>query len=291
MIVFKISDGLGNQLFQYAHARVLQTKIKQPIYLDISDINLKELRESDTEKGEFMRLCGIRKYELDDLSITLPVISKDELSKKFNRKSFSCNFLKYCDELKLLQTVFLKETLCKEKSFHFSRWQNYYVEGYFFDKIFYEEESELLMKEFQLKRRLTLPEEIKNVLISRDTVSLHIRRGDFLKVGRDMSKDDYYKRAIMHIKNELPTPFLFVFSDDIEWVQNNMKFDMDHMMISGKGFSDCEELTLMSMCKNNIIANSTFSYWGAWLNSNKKKIVISPRGWRKRIIPDTWVQL
>ncbi len=287
MIVVKISDGLGNQLFQYAYARVLQTKIKHSIYLDISDINRLERVGTNPE----MQYYDTRKYQLDNLSITLPIISKDKISKIYKRNAYTCKFLRYCDELQLLPTVFLNEALSRESSFHFSKWQNYYIEGYFFDKKYYEKEIQLLMQEFRLKKKLVLSDEIQKILADRNTVSIHIRRGDFLRIGRDISKNNYYEKAMKNIKDRIYTPFLLVFSDDITWVQDNMKFDLDYLYISGQGFSDCEELTLMSMCKNNIIANSTFSYWGALLNPNKEKIVISPRGWRQKIIPDTWIQL
>lgn len=289
MIVVKITDGLGNQLFQYAHARILQNRTKQKIYLDIHDINKMSGRTSSTENDT--RFSAFREYQLNNLRITLPAIDKKRVSKFYERKNIRSKFGHYCKELRLLPVVYVNEAMCNENGFRFSRWQNYYVEGYFFDKKYYEKESELLRRELNLKKKLAISGELRRILSDRNTVSLHVRRGDFLRVGRDMSKSDYYMKAMNYIKAKIENPFLLIFSDDIEWVEKNMDFDVEHQMISDQGYSDCEELILMSMCRNNIIANSTFSYWGAWLNSNRKKIVVSPRGWRPRIIPDTWVQL
>lgn len=289
MIVVKISDGLGNQLFQYAYARTLQTKVKQQIYLDISDINRISYRES--KAGKITRLCDMREYQLNHFCITLPIIDEENKLKIFKRRPITRRFFRYCDELRLLPTVYMDETVCNERGFSYSKWQNYYVEGFFFNKKYYEKESNLLMNEFRLKEKIIVSEKIQKILTDKNTVSLHIRRGDFLKLGHDISKSNYYDKAIKYIESNLWSPFLFVFSDDTEWVKDNMRFNSEHLFISDQGFSDCEELILMSMCKNNIIANSTFSYWGAWLNPNKEKIVVSPRGWRQKIIPDTWVQL
>lgn len=289
MIVVKISDGLGNQMFQYAYARALKKKVKQSVYLDISDINRIPYRES--EAGKLTRLCDMREYRLNQFQITLPVIDKSKISEIFKREYGGNKFIGYCRELRLTPAVYLDESAYGESCFRFSKWQNYYVEGFFFDKKHYEHNSGILSQEFQLKRRIKIPEKIQDILASRNTVSLHIRKGDFLKLGHDISGSDYYIRAMEYIQDKIENPFLLVFSDDIAWVKDNMKFMLDYLVISGQGYSDCEELILMSMCKNNIIANSTFSYWGAWLNPNEEKIVIAPRGWRQKIIPNTWVLL
>lgn len=286
-IVVKITDGLGNQMFQYAYARTLQTSVYQNVYLDISDIN--NFRNEYALKTGWVDLCDKRDYQLDNFRITLPVIDVNVLQTLKKKGRSKNRFLRYCEELRLLPTVYLSESECRESGIRYTRFQNYYIEGNFFDKSYYVSKDNILRQEFRLKEKLNVPDRINCILKNRNTVSIHIRRGDFLKVGRNISEGDYYLRAMDYIKNKIKSPFLFVFSDDVEWVKQNMKFDLEHFFVSGLGFSDCEELMLMSMCKNNIIANSTFSYWGAWLNCNKHKIVIVPRGWRQKIIPNSWV--
>lgn len=289
MIVVRITDGLGNQLFQYAFARALKTRVRQEVYLDISDINLR--KERDLEIIKRMSLCNSREFQLDNFMISLPLIDEKKLGKKYNQKEYSSKFFNYCRDFYLLPTIYMDEHLYNEYKFRFSRLHNYYIKGYFFDKNYYENDTDVLMKEFKLKKTIAMPDDIKCILDNRNTVSLHVRRGDFLNIGRDISGSDYYIKALDYIKDRVRDPFLLIFSDDIEWVDNNMNFDLEYMMISGRGFSDCEELMLMSMCRNHIMANSTFSYWGAWLNPNKDKIVILPRGWKPKVISDTWVQL
>ncbi len=108
---------------------------------------------------------------------------------------------------------------------------------------------------------------------------------------------DYYDAAIAYIKKNIPNPELFVFSDDIAWVQENFKTDIP-MMIVPSDIKDYEAGRLMSLCRHNIIANSTFSWWAAWLNTNEKKIVIAPKKWfndpsrdTKEFLPSSWIPL
>ncbi len=109
---------------------------------------------------------------------------------------------------------------------------------------------------------------------------------------------NYYIRAINFIKKRVVNPHFFIFSDDVEWVKNNLKTKFPLIFISGNNLKDYEELILMSRCKHNIIANSAFSWWGAWLNENENKIVIAPYQWlkikhkaNKNIISNNWTKL
>lgn len=285
----KITDGLGNQMFQYAYARMLQTQVSQKVYLDISDIN--NLHNEQAVKRGWTNLCDKRKYQMDQFMITLPTMRAEKYALKKDERYRKSKFLHYCKELRLLSPVYLNEKDCMEGGMKFVNYLDYYVEGSFFDKSYYENIKNILRREFQLKERLCIPDTVDKILKNRNTVSIHIRRGDFLKVGRDISETSYYVRAVDYMKNVVENPLLFVFSDDMEWVRNHIRFDLEYLLVEGFDFSDCEELTLMSMCKHNIIANSTFSYWGAWLNHNEGKIVIAPRGWRQKIIPNSWILL
>jgi len=113
-------------------------------------------------------------------------------------------------------------------------------------------------------------------ILNQDTCSIHIRRGDYLGLPthHPTQSIDYYKKAIQIVGGG---KHFLVFSDDIEWCKENLNFLNNKTFISGN--QDYEDLYLMSMCKNNIIANSTFSWWGAWLNNNENKQVIVPSKW------------
>lgn len=289
MIVVKITDGLGNQMFQYAYAKFLEVELSKKVYLDISDIN--KLREHNQQAQKWNRLCDKREYKLNSFSISLPIIDEQKAYEMSRQTNSKYKFINYCDLLRLLPIVYLRETDYREVGVKFTKYQDYYIEGYFFDKRYSETIGNILKREFRPKEKMQIPEEMTRILKTKETVSLHIRRGDFLRVGRNISEDKYYEKAIQYLKNRLGDIVLFIFSDDIEWVKANKKFEEEHFFISDKGFSDNQELFMMSLCRHNITANSTFSYWGAWLNSNKEKVVISPKGWKKKIIPESWFLL
>ena len=109
---------------------------------------------------------------------------------------------------------------------------------------------------------------------------------------------EYYANAIKNVSEKVVNPVFYVFSDDIAWVKENLKIDFPTKYVSDGILKDYEELMLMSYCKHNIIANSSFSWWGAWLNKNPEKVVVAPKQWfadesvdTSEIIPETWIRL
>lgn len=136
----------------------------------------------------------------------------------------------------------------------------------------------------------------------KNSVSLHIRRGDY--IGMDLyancCTEEYYSKALRQITNHIDAPYFYVFSNDPFWADDFMEsFHVDYEVVSmNQGKKSYQDMFLMSSCKHNIIANSSFSWWGAWLNSNPFKIVIAPRKWYQdkattysHIVPDSWIKL
>jgi hypothetical protein len=178
-----------------------------------------------------------------------------------------------------------------------------YFGGYYQTEKYFADLREELLEDFSLNVELgfkneKMLEKIKNC----ESISLHIRRGDYLKRidTYGTCSIEYYKNAIERIlKNaNLQAPVIFVFSDDYKWVKENLKFPYETIYAdinsSDKGYFDLE---LMKNCKHNVIANSSFSWWGAWLNENPDKIVVAPKPWFKYLktdgdlIPENWTQL
>ncbi|MEI6304723.1 MAG: alpha-1,2-fucosyltransferase [Candidatus Taylorbacteria bacterium] len=137
-----------------------------------------------------------------------------------------------------------------------------------------------------------------------NSISIHIRRGDYVSDQKTNKYHgtcgpEYYSKAIKYITSKIGSNIhVFVFSDDIEWVKQNMPLKYPVTYVSSPEIPDYEELILMSQCKHNIIANSTFSWWGAWLNENPDKIVIAPKRWTlkgeknfKDICPPSWTRI
>ena len=111
-----------------------------------------------------------------------------------------------------------------------------------------------------------------------------------------MYSSDYYNKAINFISQKIKEPVFFVITDDTEWVKNNINIPYTVYYLSDKKLPDYEEIILMSKCKHNIIANSSFGWWGAWLNLNKEKTIIAPKKWfntdyinTKDLIPKDWI--
>ena len=130
-----------------------------------------------------------------------------------------------------------------------------------------------------------------------NSVSLHVRRGDYLNLKNINVLDvGYYKKAVEYVRKIVEKPTFFIFSDDLEWCKNSLGF-LDDCIYVDYTQTEIEDLKLMSVCRHNIIANSSFSWWGAWLNKNPSKTVIAPKGWlindpgSSNVILSDWVKL
>lgn len=265
MIKVYVKGGLGNQLFQYAYGRAESLRKKTSLCIDTSDLLYPVyFREKETP----------RNFTLQHFNIQAEVISP-----KMN--------------------PYLKQIFRKLYEWVTKKERGYQSEKYFKDH------EKAIRDDLKIITPLSSQTCVFLQKISSDSnsVSIHIRRGDYVKDQKaiifhgefDM---DYYNRAVRKIIDTKDIkPSLYIFSDEIEWVKNNLKFDYPTVYVSGN-ICDYEELYLMSQCKHNIIANSTFSWWGAWLNQNPEKIVIAPSRWLagsnisiNEIIPDKWIKI
>ena len=126
------------------------------------------------------------------------------------------------------------------------------------------------------------------------SVSIHIRRGDFVKVKCRLLELSYYQKAIQYMREKFKNPHFYVFSDDIQWAKDNLKTNADVTFVDWTTSAE-EDLHLMTKTNHNIIANSSFSWWGAFLNKNKEKIVIIPStgfyndGYEHMKVDDNWI--
>lgn len=290
MNVVRVSDGLGNQMFQYAFARKLQIVTGKKVWLDIRFINNEDVFMRGDKNRYLYEKNDLREYGLDKFRINLSRADRNML--KF------WNYILNAEQGHHKLFAMVKKKLwpwkCSGepdvKSGLNAFFPTYYM-GYFFDLGYYDDIKDILQKEFTLKEKIVLPKELGRILKQDNTVSIHVRRGDFLEYGRDISQTGYYPKALSVIKRKVDNPIYLVFSDDIEWVKKNLEIEGDAIYISGMGFQDYEELMIMKHCKNNIIANSTYSYWAAYLNPNTDKVVIYPGHWNRRIIPKGWLRL
>jgi len=272
MIVVRIIGGLGNQMFQYAAAKALSLETKQKFVLDIS---------------------GFSQYKLHNYSL-----------QHFN---IEANFYKRPNRyIKKLQTIFFKNTKYNEIDFGFNpdvlklKGDYIFLNGYFQSEKYFLKYEKEIREDFKIISPLkTQTQETINHIEKVNSVSIHIRRGDYLTNPRHNTEtEQYYKKAVEIIESKISNPVFFVFSDDIDWVKANMSLNYETNFIDfNDALTNFEDLRLMSACKHNVITNSSFSWWGAWLNDNKDKVVIAPQKWfnddsnTQDIIPNTWIKI
>ncbi len=295
MYVVKISDGLGNQMFQYAFARKLQLITGEKVYLDTRYINNDDRPLRDGEKNIFYKKSDRRKYGLDHFKISLPVANENILRHwKFLKCENEVDKIVYqLAQRHIWIWQYLSEKQENRAGFleQLHKGIPTYIEGYFFNINYFEDIKYVLQREFKLKKAIRLSLELREAITNYNTVSIHIRRGDFLKLNRDISHKGYYSDAIAMMSKFVENPMWLIFSDDIEWVKNNMDIPGKKLYVSEMGYEDFEELIIMKNCKNHIIANSTFSYWAAYLNTYSDKKIICPKRWKTEIVPKDWIKM
>lgn len=273
--------GLGNQLFQYAFGRSIEEECGATVFFDSSSVSQKNGRQ----------------YMLDRFNTKVRMVS--ETARHTLRERFLQMFI---EERKIRENdmAYTPSLLARIK-----KGGSFYLEGYWQTEKYFTNIREELLNEITLRRPLSeMAERIERDIISSASVGIHVRRGDYVTNQGAAGVHGtcgplYYGAAIASITGKLPNPHFFVFSDDIAWVKENLPLDPAMATyVSGAGISDEEELMLMSRCQHTIIANSSFSWWGAWLNRNEKKIVIAPKEWFRDpsknapdLIPPSWIQI
>jgi hypothetical protein len=292
MIVVKLKGGLGNQLFQYAMARRIAYREHSQLKLDLSEYQNHNLR----------------KYRLNNFNIISEVASPEEIALVKMPRGGKTNSIK----LRLIEKCrpYYKRHFIKESFFHFDPnilkiSGDIYLEGYWQSEKYFIDIEHIIRQEITLKNDPDLlNEEIIKNMDNVQSVSVHVRRGDYILDStinqfHGCCSVDYYHHAIDEMVRYIDQPSFFIFSDDPEWVQENLDIDYPSTIIKHNRLTkDYEDLRLMSFCKHHIIANSTFSWWGAWLCAHKEKIVISPKKWFNKaelntrdLIPESWLRI
>lgn len=292
MIISDITGGLGNQMFQYAIGRSLSLKSGQTLRLDTSSFNRQALHQGFELKHVF-KLAAL-------------VASQAEINEVLGWQSS-----------RLVRRLLARPAMSKfiKKSFvvepHFHYWSGIekipkqcYLYGYWQSERYFRASATEITGDFTFSQSLDSENLQLAELISKvNAVSLHVRRGDYVTnlkatITHGLCSLDYYSEAVKHISSYVVNPHFLIFSDDIDWVKENMDLNIPCTYVChNQDLQSHIDMRLMSLCQHNIIANSSFSWWGAWLNPNPRKIVIAPKRWfvadknAVDLIPSTWVTL
>lgn len=269
-----IKGGLGNQMFCYAFYLCMRKKNKSIYLFNIDD---GVLTHHGLELFKVFKLKGTWRYHI------LGVMHKLKPSFWKHYK-----YIKEQHEFRYSPDVLRNN---KDNTVYDGYWQSYkYVEDIY----------NLIKKKYRFKKKLLNSKTLSltKKLESENSVSVHVRRGDYMKYSWGTCSLEYYYRSISYITRHVENVSFYFFSDDIEWCKLVFNDYNYYFVNCNSGSESWQDMFLMTRCKHNIIANSTFSWWGAWLNSNPDKIVIAPSIWFNdrdnsefQIIPPTWIKL
>jgi hypothetical protein len=296
MIIVRLWGGLGNQMFQYAAARRLAHANRTELLLDAAWFG--NAAAGDTA----------RRYELSIFAIAERFAAPSQV-----RALRGYDIQRWPRLAKRLLRAYgyrERESWARERHYHFDPavlrlGDGVYLDGYWQSERYFQDAADLIRTEFAF-RPSPAPDNaaLLEVIAGCEAVSLHVRRGDYVANARTAHYHgvcglDYYARCVDAIAGLVASPHFFVFSDDPAWVRDNLKLPFPATHVTHNGPERAyEDLRLMSACRHNIIANSSFSWWGAWLNDTPVKIVIAPKQWFRDdsvdtadLIPERWHRL
>lgn len=292
MVISNIIGGLGNQMFQYAAGRAISLERDTSLRLDISGFANYGLHQGFELQRVFD--CPAEIASEADVRGILGWQFSPGIRRVVSRSSMS---------------VFRREGFVVEPHFHY--WpgikkvpRDCYLAGYWQSEKYFQTHASAIRADFIFKsppanRNAELAGQIAQV----NAVSLHVRRGDYAKnpktnATHGLSPLEYYQSAIQLIAEQVDQPIFFIFSDEPSWARENLKIKFPCQYVDhNQGAASYNDMRLMSKCKSHIIANSSFSWWGAWLNPDPEKIVIAPKKWFANdndvndLFPQGWVTL
>ncbi len=286
MVKVEIIGGLGNQMFQYATAKAIAVKHNTQVTANISAFNTYKVHPLSLDKLS----CNC----MFDSHVTI-------LSRFLNLPKFRKIFSKFSG---LFNVYIEKDLSYNPKLINSTKDVSLY--GYFQSEKYFTDIRGTLLKEFSLSAPLASDEAaLEKLIIEIDSIAIHIRRGDYVTDTSANSvhgtcENDYFINALSSLrisKHLSETTTLFIFSDDIDWCRDNISFDYKTVFVEGSSEKPEVDIYLMSKCNHQVISNSTFSWWAAWLNTNPNKCVIAPLKWfktihdSKDIVPEQWKRL
>jgi hypothetical protein len=293
MVITRLAGGLGNQMFQYAAARRLAHVLQTTLKLDLSYYDRQDLRA----------------YRLHSLQVQATIATPKEIVEIRGKANHLAGKVisRLRQELNLVPgwTIIREPHMRPRNERVMTATGNVYLDGYWQSEQYFKEIEAIIRAEFALKQPVQRrSQEVARKIEAGDAVSIHIRRGDYVsnpetKRLHGTCSLHYYRQAAAMLEPRLAKPHFFIFSDEPDWAEANLKLGQPMTFVRHNGpDQDYEDLWLMSLCRHHIIANSSFSWWGAWLSRNPKRVVFAPRNWFRRrgrntrdLLPEDWLAI
>ena len=272
-----LSGGLGNQMFQYAMGRALSLKNNANLVIDQSIF-------------QFYK----RKYKLDYFKLSKGIKTINSL----NRISVP-RLLIRCSSLLKLIAIIIRPFILYEKDSHFDPAAfnhrsdgSFAVVGYWQDERYFSNISSVIRDDFTANANYSIENQLvaAKIMNCENPIAVHVRRLHGVETNskgnpNDVESEkikravgvDYYNQALNIIYDQVKNPIFFIFSDYPLWAENNLNIKGQSFFLNNSRGPDAEDISLMSLCKHHIIANSSFSWWGAWLSCSPEQIVIAPK--------------
>lgn len=292
MIIVRIWGGLGNQMFQYALGYAFAQDYKDILKLDTSFYQEKHNSRQTVRSLDLYKLPISCKEEVNgpsDLGYVIKLLKNPYINyaiRKFLPITFSIGEFVYVKEHQLEYIPDL-ENLPNN---------NYYFDGYWHCEKYFVKYRNSLLSQFVFTNS-QIEKAFSEISVNNkyETVAVHIRRGDYITQNNPNARGvEYYREAINKIKSVINNPRFCFFSDDLSWVKSNFGLIENTVLVNeNRVLNDIEEFQLMAKCHHQIISNSSYSWWAAWLNENKSKIVVVPRIWKdkKDMMLDEWIKI
>lgn len=295
MVIVRLMGGLGNQMFQYAAARRLALRHHVPLKLDVS----------------WFADSPDRTYALHALRIQEAFAGPDDLRQITGPPTGGGGIARVVFALRRRLRIGYRWAWIRERRLSpfdqrlLTATSPVYLDGYWQSERYFSDVADTIRRDFTI----AVPpdersREIAAQMAAAESVSVHIRRGDYVadprkSAARNICTPDYYRRCVGRLADLLAHPHLFLFSDDPEWVSANLRFEHPTTLVSTvPPRPDHEDLRLMSACRHHILANSSFSWWGAWLDPRPDKLVLAPRRWMndqrvddRHVVPAGWIRV
>lgn len=297
MIIARIIGGLGNQMFQYAFGRRLALERGVPLKIDVSAFADYDLH------GYALGRLAIEAEEAGAAEVAALTAVAPRFPENLVPRRLLPRFLRRSRRYHP-QHVHEGEGFTYDPAV-VEREGSLYIDGYWQSERYFAPAAATLRREFAVPTPLAgRNAEVADRIQAGPAISVHVRRGDYAadpktRAIHGLLSLDYYAAAVAHLAERVEAPRYFIFSDDPAWAAANLDLPGEPVLVDhNDAATNYEDLRLMSLCDHHVIANSSFSWWGAWLNASAEKIVVAPARWVADpskpcpdVCPEAWVRL